>query len=392
MSTLKISKGLLPTQIMIPGSKSYANRLLILAALKKSSFTLNNVPEAFDVAWMVKCLKALGLIITEEGSRLIVTNSFPACELAGGEIEVGEGGTTARFLAAFLLKGKAPYVLKLGGRLKDRPWEEFIEFVKKHGGKAKLEGDRLSLQGPLLLPKNIVIDCSRTTQFASAMKLAFSDVTQVTPLNLHSSKSYWEMTEKLISAVASKDHYSVPMDWSSASYPLAFAALNQEIFFPELEVDLTQADAKFMTLLEQFHCVSYLSNGIKISPIKTHHDVALDVSDCLDLVPTLGYFLSQIPGKHKLNGIENLVHKESDRLSEVQLLLAAFERKSEVSNGSLIIYGKADSQAPKNVTVADDHRMVMVASLFLRHHQGGSISPAEAVNKSYPQFFDLFKI
>lgn len=72
---------------------------------------------------------------------------------------------------------------------------------------------------PLKLPKVVKVDCSRTTQFASAIMMSFSSTTEVIPLNMNSSHSYWDLTLQNILDVQKGEVYSVPLDWSSASYP-----------------------------------------------------------------------------------------------------------------------------------------------------------------------------
>lgn len=197
------------------------------------------------------------------------------------------------------------------------------------------------------------------------------------------------MNEKITNDLKS-DSYAIPADWSSASYPLAFAALNHKISFPGLHHDDFQADAKFLSILKKYNAVTETSQGIEVSPAKTEGDLHVDVSDSLDLVPTLGYFLSHIKGRHLLTGIENLVHKESDRLTEVIKLLKIFGRHAEVKDNALIIEGHHTLiHEEQKLVLPDDHRMVMVGTLFLLHHHGGTIYPAEAVKKSYPEFFDL---
>lgn len=389
MQSLSVKKGFLKEEILIPSSKSYANRALILASRKQSPVTLKRIPQASDVTILIDCLKTLGIDISSQGDEVIIRNSFPECEKGDAEISVGEGGTTARFIAALCLTGSSTYTLKLGKRLKARPWQEFIDQVNSLGATAKLQDDKLSLKGPLKLPTRLEVDCSKTTQFATAFQLIAPPDVKVIPTNLRSSESYWKMTEKIIHDL-NADNYSVPLDWSSASYPLAFAALHQTIRFPGLTYDEFQADAKFLSILKKFEAVTEKSSGLEVHSGKSEGNLSFDVNDALDLVPTLAYYLSHIKGTHRLSGIGNLVHKESDRLSEVIKLMSIFKRKAEVQNEALIIHGHHEkiSQAV-TLNLPDDHRMVMVGTLFLLHHAGGTVSPAEAVNKSYPDFFDL---
>jgi 3-phosphoshikimate 1-carboxyvinyltransferase len=389
MQSLSVKKGSLQSTVKVPSSKSYANRALILSAISNQTITLTNMPKASDVTNLLRCLRGIGLDIVIDADRVITRNSFPACETHGKELDVGEGGTTARFLAGLLLLGKQTYILKLGTRLKDRPWNEFIELATSLGAEVSLSDDKLSLKGPIKFPELIEVDCSKTTQFATAFQLIAPSGTKIKPLNLNSSLSYWKMNEKVIADVKS-GNYQVPSDWSSASYPLAFAALNHKISFPALHADEFQADSKFIDILKKYKAVVETTEGLEVSPCETTGNLNFDVSDALDLVPTLAYFLSHIKGQHVLTGIANLVHKESDRLNEVMKLMKIFGRHSETKNNTLIIEGHHQIiEDQQNLVFPDDHRMVMVGTLFLLHHNGGSVYPAEAVNKSYPEFFEL---
>lgn len=388
MKSLKFKHGSLKNIIHLPRSKSYGNRALILASVLKQAFTLKAIPESTDVTFLINALKSIGLIIHQNDDDLVVENSFPECEGAGATIEIGEGGTTARFLACLLLRGKAPYTLVLGRRLKDRPWDEFLTLVKKLGGTASLEGDKLSLQGPFEIPESLEVDCEKTTQFASGFQLAwaFTDK-QIIPVNLNTSQSYWAMTQDMILKFQLTSSFEIPRDWSSASYPLAYGALHQTIKFPGLMYDSFQSDSKFLDLLKQFEAFE----NDEVSVLKKSKEIEFQVHDCLDLVPTLGYFLSHIPGTHKLHGIGNLIHKESDRLNDLIKLLGQFDRKAWNEGDTLFIQGSETLMSrPVSLQLADDHRMVMVGALFLIHHQGGTLSPVEAVNKSYPGYFGIF--
>lgn len=392
MQSLSVKKGSLKSIVQVPPSKSYANRALILSAIQEKKSLLTHMPSASDVTILIRCLKEIGLEIhTTEGS-VTISNSFPECETSDVSLEVGEGGTTARFLAGMLLLGRKEYTLNLGQRLKDRPWKEFIDQANSLGATVKLSGNKLSIKGPVKFPTVLKVDCSKTTQFATSFQLIAPSSTKVVPEKLHSSLSYWRMNEKIMNDLHSEE-YAIPADWSSASYPMAFAALNHKITFPGLYHDEFQADAKFLDILKKYKTVSETISGIEVSPSLKEGDLNFDVSDCLDLVPTLAYFLAHVKGRHTLSGIENLVHKESDRLAEVIKLLAIFGRSSEIKDNTLILDGHHKIiQEKKDLVMPDDHRMVMVGTLFLLHHNGGTIYPSEAVNKSYPDFFDLISL
>lgn len=390
-----VTPGNLPSIVNLPTSKSYANRALILSALKPHTVTLENVPDADDVLFLIKALKEIGLDIHIDNEKVEVRNNFPDCEKnAEVYLEVGEGGTTARFLACMLLLGKSKYILKLGKRLKERPWGEFIKVANELGAHCSLNGEELSIQGPVIVNEKLEVDCGQTTQFASGFQLAFAlKKIAVLPKNLNSSQSYWKMSQGLIDHFQSNRNYSIPLDWSSASYPMAFAALKHEIFFPKLHRDSFQADEKFFDILNTFGCIQEASNGVRITQITDRNkDVSVDVSDCLDLVPTLAFFLAHIEGTHILKNIDNLIHKESDRLNEIIKIIHAFGFHTKTVGSDLVIEGSINVFGKKmDLILPDDHRIVMCASLFMRYHQGGSVDPKEAVKKSYPKFFELLR-
>ncbi len=389
MSTLKINKGHLPEIVNVPPSKSYANRALILAAVKKSSVQIKRLPQATDVTHLVSALKEIGLQIEGEDS-LTIKNSFPQCESGDKEIYVGEGGTTARFLAALLLHGTKRYTLKLGKRLKERPWQEFLDLANVMGAKAELNGDQLVIQGPVSVPATLDVDCSRTTQFATAFELIF-DNCEIIPNNLISSESYWKMNAPLKEHFQKSDSYTVPLDWSSAAFPIVFGALNHQMSLPGLQVDYLQADSRIIDVLNTIGFVTTLSESIHFFPVAKPSQVILNMQNCLDLFPALSFLVSHIEGTHELSGLENLVHKESDRLKEVCSILTQFERTFELKGNKLLIKGSNKICGEKHLSLPDDHRIVMMAALFLRHHSGGTLDNVESVNKSYPGFFDLMR-
>jgi 3-phosphoshikimate 1-carboxyvinyltransferase len=292
-------------------------------------------------------------------------------------------------LACLLLLGHQEYKLILGNRLKLRPWDDFILIAQSINAKVSLEDNILSIQGPGQFPAVLNVDCSKTTQFATGFNL-LSPVTgsEIVVNNFHSSQSYLHMTLKMVEEMKMMSGYVIPGDWSSASYALAFSALNQPLLIEGLAQDFYQADSKLFGILKELHCLEETSSGLVIKPTLISKSFDLDVSDCLDLVPTLGYLFSHIEGIHHLRNVQNLIYKESDRLSEVMKLIIKFNRKAYLHGDDLIIEGSQQLITNRvDLSFPDDHRLVMTGALFLLHHQGGTLFPAESVNKSYPDFF-----
>ena len=343
---------------------------------------------------MLAALRLIGLEISGERD-VIFHNAFPACEVPGAalRIAVGEGGTTARFLAALLAAGKREYILKMQGRLSQRPWDELLDALRAAGVKAQWQGNELHLQGPVDLTKlPQQISAARSTQFASALQLAFAqDGFHVTPTELTSSGPYWQMTADCIRSIATGSA-TVPLDWSSAAYPLVFAAVTgQKIELPGLTPD-GQADRALFDWLLSRNSAHSTASGVEAQGLTDRSPLTLSVAHCPDLVPALAFLAAHLDGESELRGVQVLRHKESDRLASVLSLLKQCDVKARYAEASdtLFITG-GFPQKRRDLTVPSDHRLVMAGALFLRASGGGSIDQTEeTVNKSFPGFFRIF--
>jgi 3-phosphoshikimate 1-carboxyvinyltransferase len=393
--TLRIkSDPILPSEINLPTSKSYANRYLILAARTPADVLINDLPSSDDVYYLIQALKKIGLIITGT-SNLVVKGSFPDCEQESSsaiEIDAGEGGTTSRFLCALLSLGKQVYKIKMKGLLPERPWQEFIDYFTQSGVKISLEKNELSIQGPIdfsKAPKQI--DSSRSSQFASALALAFSQTSHnIEPIRLSSSEKYWEMTQACLKESGS---VNVAKDWSGASYPLALAViLNQKVFFRNLVPDALQADSFLCDWLISRKALKVQNDGVVSCELADTSPFEVDLSQCLDLAPTMAYIASTFEGKSILRNLSGLRFKESDRLLQIIQLLDQFEAQYYLEGNDLHIIGGNIKKMSRDITTEPDHRMVMSASLFLATYGGGTIDHEECVGKSFKNFFDFLNL
>ena len=174
---MKITSSKLPSEVFCPTSKSHANRALILAAIKDATVTLLNMPKAQDVKDMLQILTEIGLKICEKHNSLEIQNSFPSCEVKSSKVIIlpgSEGGTTIRFLLPLLALGTNKYRIPLLGKLGDRPFTGLVKALEQLDVSIRKEKDYIELQGPIILKtkQRLDIDCAKTTQFASALKLS----------------------------------------------------------------------------------------------------------------------------------------------------------------------------------------------------------------------------
>lgn len=402
-SLYKIEPTTFDKEILLPTSKSHSNRALIIGAIRGNGFEVHNLSKSSDVTTLLNCLKQVGLSITRSNDSVVFNNSFPLCENETSEniidLKTGDGGTTNRFLLALLSQGKKTYRFFPSEKMSERPMDDLLAPLKK----LKVEihqntgGAWISLKGPAIVGENssLEIDCKNSTQFASALMLALSSTPIIFDLkNVHASETYVKMTEYVLSETKNKNSYTVPVDFSSASYPLALALIKGRVLIKNChQLDPMQADSRLIELMQACGAdLQWSKEGLLATSKYKLKPFDVDGSQFPDLVPTLVFLASHIDGKSTLRNLSVLRHKESDRFEEILILLKTFSIPFvlDETTSSLTIEGKSNpSYSAMTLRPARDHRMVMTSYLFLRANQGGKLSEIDCVEKSFPNFFEI---
>lgn len=401
-SLYKVEPGSFHAQIELPTSKSHANRALIIGAIRGGGFKVNYLPHSTDVLTMLDCLEKVGLKIQRSGSNVTFLNSFPQCEInlssESVDLQTGDGGTTNRFLMALLARGKKTYRFFPSEKMSERPMEDLLKPLRDLNVSVEINknGAWIEIKGPAnrLKTSTLEIDCGKSTQFASAMMLAFSNFPlTVVPVNVKASETYIEMTKFIINESMKKNALEVPVDFSSLSYPLVLALVDGEVLIKNCHSkDVYQADASLIDIaLASGADLEWTENGLRASSQKHLKPFAIDGSHFPDLVPALLFLASQIEGESILTNLSVLRHKESDRLEELMKMLKTLSIpfQFDESRAEIKIAGRSRSSQPVALETARDHRMVMAAYLFLRVGAGGTVANADCVNKSFPEFFQI---
>ena len=394
-------------EIIIPSSKSHTNRALILGAVSGEKFKVYNVSDSSDVVNLINAFKKIGLTLIQEDSTVTFLNSFPECEKNTTEsivkLHTGDGGTTNRFLIALLSRGKKEYHLFPTEKMNSRPIEDLIVSLKKLSVNIVLDSSGnnnepwIKIQGPASMynTTKLEIDCQKSTQFATAMMLAFSKLPlKFEFMNLHASEAYLKLTSLVIKKSLINHSYTVPVDFSSLSYPAALAALSGRVLIKNcFELDLYQADSEFINVLKMSgaHC-EFTDCGLEIKRSDKLSPFFFDVSKAPDLFPTLVFFASHINGTSRFTNLEILKFKESDRLQEMINLMTKFDVEMFYDNteNTLTITGLNQEKYQQSIIKpARDHRIVMAAALFMSKNSGGELYEGDCVEKSYPAFFEL---
>jgi 3-phosphoshikimate 1-carboxyvinyltransferase len=268
----------------------------------------------------------------------------------------------------------------------------------KVGIETNSNGAWITIKGPAQLSNvtNVEIDCKESTQFASAMMLAFSDLSlQFDLKNIHASETYIDMSKFILQATQIKNSYFVPVDFSSLSYPLALGLIRGKVLIKNCHaLDPLQADSKFIELVQKAGGdIEWVKDGLKATSKNTMAPIQVNGADFPDLVPTLAFMAAHIEGESVLTNLAVLHHKESDRVEELMNLLKNMDVNFKYikEKEEIRIHGKKEKYKAATLTPARDHRMVMTSYLFLRANNGGTLSEVDCVNKSFPNFFELMK-
>jgi len=386
------SNKLLTSPLSCPSSKSYANRILFLSAFSSENVTIKNIPASDDVTLFINALKDLGVDLTFSHGILEMNTCVQNLAPKAHSFYLGEGGTTIRFFLTLLASIGGHFEIKVEKRYLRRPMDDMIILFDSLGVKLRKTSDGFICDGKIDPLSEVQIDCSKTTQVASAFLLLkkLNRIKKVELLNVKSSQAYLDMTNSL----EIKNQYYVPVDFSSLSYFIAWSLLNQDLHITNVfEIDAFQADSYFFKILRELNTpIKIDKTGLTIYKSNLKGELSIDGSKCLDLIPTLAYLFSYTETKAKISNLKSLKFKESDRLKEMLKALDEFEVKHQYDEGvdELIVEGVAPKVFKRDIQCAFDHRIVMMNTLFLKHNNGGEVSHPEAVKKSFTGFFDIF--
>ena len=412
-------------------SKSYAHRFLIAAALADRQSIVRLRSRSDDILATVRVLQAMGAEIVDCKDLFVVT-PIPRATMTNTVIEAdcGESGTTLRLLLPVAAALGQSVTFTGHGRLPERPLSPLTDVMAKHGlALTRLNGLPLTVAGKMSaghwsLPANV------SSQFVSGLLFAFSVTEGISRLTLTErieSAPYIALTVDVLRLFGTKIDYNdrsqtftvegrsrftgpcspvtVEGDWSNAAFWCAAAGLmarqeKTDILLPVDNLSLTsrQGDRAILDILRRYGIGSTpAADGFRFhfepKALENVNEVMIDVSQTPDLLPVAALFAAQFPVKTRMTGAARLRLKESDRLETVAALLCALGLEAVTDRDSLSFTG---GPLKNNLTVSShhDHRLVMAAALtlFANVHDGQerriTVLEPDAVNKSYPDFFE----
>jgi 3-phosphoshikimate 1-carboxyvinyltransferase len=402
--------------IEIPGSKSYTNRALVMAALTKGPVTLDHPLYSEDTKAMIVSLRGLGLRIETSPGQIIIYDDISIIQNRSYELFAKDSGTTIRFLIALLCVVPGTKVIRGNARLNERPIKDLVDALRLLGAKI----DYLEKQGQpplnihsssLDLRSEVTIDASMSSQFFSAL-LMIAPCLKGLKIHLRGkliSRPYIDMTIKAMHEWGvdvlqmedggyyiphgqhyQKKQYRIEGDFSSAGYFFAIAALTQSTFtLKNLDPYSAQADRNFLNILARMgNEINTREDEITIKG-KQILPLALHMEDCPDQVQTMAVLAAFAKGVTKISGVRSLRLKETERVQALKNELEKMGIKTEETYDTLLIYG-GDPHAAI-IDTYGDHRMAMAFAVAGTKLPGMKIRNPEVVNKTFPTFWDKLR-
>ncbi len=403
--------------INAPTSKSSMQRACAAALLVEGETTLKNPGKSNDDLAALSIIGDLGAKISEneDGNIYIEGNFFDKNH--SPQIDCGESGLSIRMFTPIAALSDEEITINGSGSLLNRPLDFFDEILPKLGVEIKSNGGKVPLivKGPLK-PKDIEIDGSLSSQFLTGLLMAYaaSGANDVTiKVNNLKSKPYIDLTLKVMKDfgmhVENKNYqefyfkrqqmwsrnseFTVEGDWSGGAFLLVAGAISGEIVVRGLDVFSKQADiAILQALMDCGSNISIDEEQISISTPLALKPFHFNATDCPDLFPPLVDLAAYCNGTTVITGVSRLAHKESNRGLTLQDEFAKMGIEIILQDDLMLVKGGTGVKGAA-VHSRHDHRIAMACAVAgLKANGDTVIEEAEAVNKSYPDFYEHLQL
>lgn len=401
--------------VSVPGSKSYTNRAMLIAALAIGRSRLVGALESDDTRYMADALSALGVRIRiESEGTFIIDGAGGRIPVPNAKLFIGNSGTTARFLTGYVSLGNGSYTLDGTPRMRERPIQDMIDGLRPLGVRARsLAGNGcppVVVDGTGLKGGRTDMPGNRSSQYLSALLMvapyARTDVEIRVTGNLV-SRPYIDMTVHIMRDfgvnVGTRDanvfcvkagqrytpaEYPIEPDASNASYFFAAAALTGgRIKVRNLSPESAQGDVGFVDVLGRMGCtVINRPDGIEVRGPERLSGIEVDMNAMPDAAQTLCALAPFASGPVTVRNVANLRIKETDRIAAVAAELTKLGVRADARPDSLTVYPSARIR-PAEIDTYEDHRMAMSMALIGLKVSGIAIRNPACVEKSFPSYF-----
>ncbi len=373
--------------VTLPGSKSITNRALILAALTRGTTTLHGALFSRDTRIMVAALRALGFIVVTDENALTITIAGRGGEIPVREakLDVGNAGTAARFLTAFVcLRPDGTYHFDGDEAMRRRPIGALLEALESQGAKASARNFPFTLRTAGLRGGQVDLDASESSQMLSALLMVAPHAKSPLTVKLKGeagSKPFVTMTEAMVRQFAAAPaDYRIEGDASAASYFLALPVVTGgALALPNYGGPL-QGDMKFSEVIA---AVASDRRGLD-----------RNFREFSDTFLTLAAIAPLLAGPTRISGIAHTRKQETDRVAGMANELKKLGQHVIETEDSLEIHPRPLTPGVE-IETYHDHRFAMSFGILGCHDlmKNGqawlTIKDPACCAKTFPAFFDL---
>ena len=381
-------------EVSAPPSKSFAHRYLIGSVLSRGKCVIKNIADSDDISATLSCIEQLGGSVTKNGNTVTVIPTNEK-QIENAVFDCKESGSTLRFFIPVVLATGAKNCTFSGSeRLLARGIKEYEKLFENSDVKINSDEKSIEVNGKLTAG-NYEISGEVSSQYTTGMLFALSVLDGKSTLKITGnveSRAYVDMTIKVLKDFGadiaehkknffeingkgrlSPGEFTVEGDWSNAAFLIALSRLLGTISVSGLNENSVQGD--------RFSSVAF--------DALDGENAEIDLKDCPDLAPILFAYAAYKNGG-KFTNTRRLRVKESDRANVMAEELKKFGANVKVYENSVEIEKKQLKPPIVPLCGHNDHRIVMALSV-LAAVLGAEIDGAEAVNKSYPNFFRVIK-
>lgn len=405
-----ISPGAISGTVTANPSKSAMQRAVAAALLSNGTSIIRNPGLSNDCLAALDVAEKLGAVIkrNEDYIEIIGKGVNPPAE--NKEINCGESGLGIRMFTPIAALSDQAITINGHGSLTTRPMNFFEEVLPQLDVKCSTREGKLPLniQGPLKA-KDITIDGSLSSQFLTGLLMAYGAVAEDVTITVKDlkSKPYIALTLQLMEQFGVKvkeeqfekfhfgkrqaykaGEYTVEGDWSGAAFLLVAAAVAGKAEVHHLNTQSAQSDKAILEALEK--AGASLMPGVFTVNVEKNKLQAFDfdATDCPDLFPPLVALAANCEGTTKIIGVNRLAHKESDRGKTLQQEFGKMGILIDLHGDEMLVHGGTGIKGAV-VSSHNDHRIAMACAVAaLNADADVIIEDAEAINKSYPEFYD----
>lgn len=381
-------------EVSAPPSKSFAHRYLIGSVLSRGKCVVKNIADSDDISATLSCIEQLGGSVTKDGN-IVTVIPINEKQIENAVFDCKESGSTLRFFIPVVLATGAKNCTFFGSeRLLARGIKEYEKLFENSDVKIKSDEKSIEVNGTLSAG-NYEISGEVSSQYTTGMLFALSVLDGKSTLKITGnaeSRAYVDMTIKVLKDFGaditeteknffeingkgrlSPGEFTVEGDWSNAAFLIALSRLVGTISVSGLNENSVQGD-RFCTAA--FDALD-------------GENAEIDLKDCPDLAPILFSYAAYKNGGKFIN-TRRLRVKESDRANVMAEELKKFGANVKVYENSVEIEKTQLKPPIEPLCGHNDHRIVMALSVLAAVF-GAEIDGAEAVNKSYPDFFRVIK-